>query len=155
MNRHHHRHHFVSIAILCLTLVTARTGRSESSAADTSAISAVVDAFHQALASGDSKRVMSLLAPDALVVEAGTVQTRAEYESEHLAEDIAFAGALPGKQTSRKVQEVGEAAWVTSTFRVTGKFHEQAIDNRAAETAVLTRTADGWRIRALHWSSQK
>lgn len=155
MNRHQHHHHLVSIAILCLTLFMARTGRSESSAPDTASAGAVLDAFHKAMVSGDSKRVMSLLAPDALVVEAGTVQTRSEYESEHLAEDIAFARALPGNQTSRKIQEVGEAAWVTSTFRVTGRFRDHAIDNRAAETAVLTRTVGGWRIRTLHWSSHK
>ncbi len=152
MNRHHH---LVSIAIICLSLFTARIVLSESSAPDTGAVGAVVDEFHRVLASGDSNRVMSLLAPDAIIVEAGTVQTRAEYESEHLEEDIAFARALPGKQTSRKVQAAGDAAWVTSTFRVTGEFHDRIIDNQAAETAVLTRTSDGWRIRALHWSSHK
>ena len=63
---------------------------------------------------------MSLLQPDALIVEGGAVQTRAEYESEHLGEDIAYARAVPGKQLKVVVRQEGDIAWVTSTFRVTG-----------------------------------
>ncbi len=129
--------------------------RSESSSPDATAITAAADAFHQALAAGDEARAMSLLSPDALIVEAGTVQTRAEYQSEHLKEDISFAREVPGKQTSRKIAQAGDVAWVTSTFRVMGKFHDKAIDNVAGETVILTRTADGWRIRTIHWSSHK
>ena len=154
MNRYPHTCHIVFL-VTCLALISTETARGEPSASDAAAIGATVDDFHQALAAGDSKRVMSLLLPDALIVEAGAVQTRAEYESEHLGEDIAFAREAPGKQTSRNVQQAGEVAWVTSTFRVTGTFHGKSINNLAAETAVLTRTADGWRIRTLHWSSHK
>ena len=155
MNPYRHSYLVVFLTVTCLTLITTETARSEPSAPDAAAIGAVVDDFHQALTAGDSKRVISLLLPDALIVEAGTVQTRVEYESEHLGEDIAFAREVPGKQTSRSVQQAGEVAWVTSTFRVTGKFHDKSINNLAAETAVLTRTADGWRIQTLHWSSHK
>ena len=155
MNRNRHTCLVAFLAVTCLTLATAEFARSEPPAPDAAAIGAAVDDFHQALTAGDSKRVMSLLLPDALIVEAGTVQTRAEYGSEHLGEDIAFARELSGKQTSRRVQQAGDVAWVTTTFRVTGKFHDKPINNLAAETAVLTRTADGWRIRTLHWSSHK
>ncbi len=145
------------LILLVFTLISfvSATGRSETSPPAAAAIAAAVDAFHQALAAGEEKRAMSLLAPDALIVEAGTVQTRAEYQSEHLKEDIAFAREVPGTQTSRQIAQSGETAWVTSTFRVTGKFHDKAIDNFAAETAVLTQTREGWRIRAIHWSSHK
>lgn len=144
-------------AVLAFTLILSvlAAGRSETSPPDAAAISAAVNAFHQALAAGDEEGAMSLLAPDALIVEAGTVQTRAEYQSEHLKQDIAFARAVPGKQTSRKFAQAGDVAWVTSTFRVAGKFHDQPIDNVAAETVVLTRSADGWRLRTIHWSSHK
>lgn len=141
--------------VFTLTLFVTATGRSETSPPDAVAITAAIDGFHQALAAGEEERAMSLLAPDALIVEAGTVQTPAEYRSEHLKEDIAFAREVPGTQTSRKIAQTGEAAWVTSTFQVTGTFHGTAVNNSAAETAVLARTADGWRIRAIHWSSHK
>jgi ketosteroid isomerase-like protein len=100
-------------------------------------------------------RVTSLFLPDALIVEAGTVQTRDEYQHEHLAEDIAFARAAPSTQRDVIVRQEGDVAWVTSTFRVTGKFQEKPIDNIAAETVVLTKTLGGWRIRAIHWSSHE
>lgn len=138
-----------------LTLFVAATGRSEGSPPDATAIAAVIDGFHQSLVAGDEERAMSLLSPDALIVEAGTVQTRAEYQREHLTDDIAFAREVPGKQTSRKIGRAGDAAWVTSTFQVTGTFQGKVINNLAAETAVLTRTAEGWRIRTIHWSSHK
>jgi ketosteroid isomerase-like protein len=98
---------------------------------------------------------MELLAPDALIVEGGTVQTRNEYQSEHLAEDIAYARAVPNTPRDVVVRQEGDAAWVTSTFRVTGKFHDKPVDNIAAETIVLTKTPAGWRIRSIHWSSHK
>lgn len=145
-----------TIVLACaLVLSVAAVDRSEASPPDTAAISAAVDAFHQALAAGEEERAMSLLSPDALIVEAGTVQTRAEYQSEHLTDDIAFAREVPGTQTSRKIAQAEDAAWVTSTFQVTGTFQGKAVNNFVAETAVLTRTADGWRIRAIHWSSHK
>ncbi|MGI8437612.1 MAG: YybH family protein [Chthoniobacterales bacterium] len=150
MNRPH-----LIVLVFTLILSVAAIGRSETSPPDAAAISAAVEDFHQALAAGKEERAMSLLAPDALIVEAGTVQTRAEYETEHLREDVAFAREVPGTQTSRKIAQVGDAAWVTSTFQVTGTFQGRAVNNFAAETAVLTRTADGWRIRAIHWSSHK
>ncbi len=146
---------YLIVLVFPLIFSVAATGRSETSPPDAAAISAAVEDFHQALAAGDERRAMSLLASDALIVEAGTVQTRAEYQSEHLAADIAFTRELTEKLTSRQLGQAGDAGWVTSTFQVTGTFHGKAVNNFAAETAVLTRTADGWRIRAIHWSSHK
>ena len=125
------------------------------STVDTAAIKSVVEDFHEALAAGESDRVMSLLLPDALIVESGTVQTRDEYEREHLAEDIAYARAVPSTPRDSVVRQEGNVAWVTSTFRVIGKFQDQPVDSIAAETIVLTKTPAGWRIRTIHWSSRK
>lgn len=125
------------------------------SAVDTVAIKSVVEDFPEALAAGESDWVMALLLPDALIVEAGTVQTRDEYQREHLAEDIAYARAVPSTPRNFVVRQEGNVAWVTSTFRVIGKFQDQPIDNIVAETIVLTKTPAGWRIRTIHWSSHK
>jgi ketosteroid isomerase-like protein len=122
---------------------------------DTTAINSTAEGFHQALAAGKAEEVMALLQPDALIVESGTVQTRDEYQREHLAEDIAYARAVPSTQRDVIVRQEGDAAWVTSTFNVTGKFHDKPVHNLAAETMVLTKTSTGWRIRTIHWSSHK
>ncbi len=129
--------------------------RAEGKAPDAAAITASAEDLHKALAEGKPEQVMAMLQADALIVEGGTVQTRDEYESEHLGEDIAYAQAVPGKQVTTIVRQEGNVAWVTSTFQVTGKFHDKPVNNLAAETMVLTKTAEGWRIRTLHWSSHK
>lgn len=127
----------------------------ESATPDASAITTVLNDFHKALAAGAPERVLALFTPDVLIVEAGVAETRDEYEAQHLAEDIAFAQAVPGDPREVVVRQDGNVAWVTSTFRVTGIFRGKAIDNLAAETAILTRTSGGWRISTLHWSSHR
>ena len=128
---------------------------AETKAPDAVAITAVAEKFHSALAAGKPDEVMSLLQPDALIVEGGAVQTRGEYESEHLGEDIAYARAVPARQLRVVVRQEGAIAWVTSTFRVTGKFQSKTVDNLAAETMILTKSGASWGIRAIHWSSHK
>ena len=72
---------------------------SETPPAPTEAITATANGFHDALGRGDSAAALNLLAPDAVILESGSAQTREEYAREHLAEDIAFVNkraALPG-----------------------------------------------------------
>lgn len=138
-----------------LILVAINLAGAETNAPNAAAIKRTVEEFHSALNNGKSGAVMALLQPDAMIVEGGTVQSRDEYQSEHLAADIAFASAIGGKQLDAIVRQTGEVAWVTSTFRVAGTFKDKKINERAAETMILTKTPGGWRIRAIHWSSQK
>lgn len=142
------------LAGACLALSAGRA-MAATDPPDAAAIKATAENFHKALAAGRPDEVMSLLQPDVLIVEGGSVETRAEYESEHLPADIEYASAVPGKQLSAVVRQEGETAWIISTFSVSGKFKGKEIDERAAETMVLTKTPAGWRIRAIHWSSQK
>jgi len=144
----------VLLASACL-IITAGLSLAEPVAADAAAITITAEDFHKALAAGKPDEMMALLQPDALIVEGGTVQTRDEYQSEHLAEDIAYARAVPSTQRDVVVRQEGDVAWVTSTFNVTGQFHDKPVDNLAAETMVLTKTPAGWRIRTIHWSSHK
>lgn len=138
----------------CFALSTARSF-AEAEAPDAAAITAAAESFHKALAAGKPDEVMSLLQPDALIVEAGAVQTRAEYQREHLAADIAYARAVSGKPRDVIVRQEGNIAWVTSTFEVSGTFEGKPVHSFSAETMVLTRTDGGWRIRNVHWSSHK
>jgi ketosteroid isomerase-like protein len=148
------KHTAVLLAGACLLISTGNTF-GEPAAPDATAITSTAEGFHQALAAGKPEEVMSLLASDALIVEAGTVQTRNDYQNEHLAEDIAYARSVPSTLRDVIVRQEGNAAWVTSTFNMTGKFYDKPVDNLAAETMVLTKTPTGWRIRTIHWSSHK
>lgn len=123
-------------------------------ASDSAAVVNVVDAYHRALAAGDSATVMRLLAPDAVILESGGVETRAEYLSHHLPGDIAFARAVPRQRSEIRARVQGDVAWATSTSTTRGEYRGRAINSAGAELMVLTRTPEGWKIAAIHWSSR-
>lgn len=117
------------------------------------AIAAVVRTFHDALGRGDSAAVLALLAPDVVVFESGDVETRAEYRAHHLQADIEFARSVRTLRGPLRVVQEGTAAWASGTSEVTGRFKGQRVDSQGAELIVLSRGAERWRIRAIHWSS--
>jgi ketosteroid isomerase-like protein len=116
-------------------------------------VEAVVEKFHSALASGDANAAMELLARDAIILESGSAETREQYQQHHLADDIAFSRAVQNKRSTLTVEIEGDVAWVVSTSRSKGSFHEREINSVGTELVVLTKSAEGWRIRAIHWSS--
>ena len=116
---------------------------------------AVVDAFHTALARGDPRKALDLVAEDVLIFESGGVErSRAEYASHHLAADAAFSAAVRRTLVSRSQGEAGNAAWVTSVETVTGAYRGRVINSRSVETMLLGRVAGKWRISHIHWSSK-
>ena len=116
---------------------------------------AVVDAFHAALEAGDTAGALTMLAEDVMVLEEGGAErSREEYASHHLGADAAFAAAVEAVMSRRAGWADGDVAWITSEGRTTGTFNGRAVDRLTAETMVLKRGADGWRIRHIHWSSR-
>ena len=132
-----------------------RTLLSQSRAVDSTAVTNVVHQFHEALARGDSAAALAVLADDVTVLESGTVETRAEYQTLHLPADIRFAQAVASKQEAFRVVVAGDIAWTTSTSETIGTFEGRPINSVGAELTVLSRTATGWHIRAIHWSSRR
>ena len=121
---------------------------------DSAAVVNTIDRFYRALATGDTATVMELLRADAVILESGGAETRAEYRSHHLPGDMAFAQAVPRKRSDIRVRVQGDVAWATSTGTVQGEFRGRAINSQTAELMVLRRTQDGWKIAAVHWSSR-
>ena len=125
-----------------------------SSARDSVEVARVVTAYRSALASGDSAAALSLLAPDAVVLESGDVETREEYRRHHLPADIEFARAVHSEQTPVQVSVEGNAAWAWSSSTTDGSFRGRSVRSAGVELMVLSRRQDGsWQIRAIHWSS--
>ena len=139
------------IALLALTLTTAAFATAEE--APDPQIVVAVDAFHDALKKGDRVTVMALLAPDAQILEGGHAESREQYEKGHLAADIEFAQAVSSTRDNVVARQEGSVAWVTSGSRVSGSFKGRDVNSAGAELIVLSKTAEGWRIRAIHWSS--
>lgn len=122
---------------------------------DSAAVARTVAAYDAALQAGDSAAALALLAPDAVILESGGVETREEYRSHHLQGDIAFARAVRTESQPPRVIVRGDVAWAWSTSATQGTYRERAINSAGAELMVLTRSADGrWLIRAIHWSSR-
>lgn len=129
--------------------------RSYATSPDSAAIVATVAAFHHALNTGDSAGAMALLAPDAVILESGALETRAEYAAHHLAADIEFSRAVPSHRVTTRVYQEGAVAWVASVSTSRGTFRDRPVASQGAELLILSRTASGWRIRAIHWSSRR
>lgn len=123
-------------------------------AEDSAAVVATVERYHAALTAGDSAAALALLAPDAVVLESGGMETREEYRGHHLPADIEFARAIHSERGPIRMTVRGDAAWAWSTSTTRGEFRGRKIDSRGAELMVLTRSDDGWRIAAIHWSSR-
>ena len=111
------------------------------------AASATADRFHAALAAGDRAGMEALLAPDAVVLEGGAHESRAEYLSHHFARDAEFLSGTTPEPLYRRTGVAGDAAWVASTQRLG--------DVEMAELLVMKQTPDGWRVAAVHWSSAR
>ena len=95
--------------VLALTAALA-TGSSSAlaqhdahhAAGDSAAVASVVAKYHEALRAGDSTGVLALLHDDAVILESGGVETRAEYRSHHLPGDINYARSARSQRGRRR-----------------------------------------------------
>ena len=122
-------------------------------AGDSLAAARVVERFDSLLVAGDSIAALALLAPNAVVLESGGIETREQYRAHHLPADIEFVRAVRTIRDPVHAVVRGDVAWTVATSVTQGTFHERAINVADAALMVLTREPDGWRIRAIHWSS--
>ncbi len=114
-----------------------------------------VDAFHAALARGDTVAALALLAEDAMIFEEGNVErSKSEYAAHHAAADAAFSAAVPSTLLRRSAHATGDLAWIASETRTTGRYKERAVDRLGTESMVLRRDPDGWHVVHIHWSSR-
>jgi len=148
-----------ALAFSVMSVGATRDGLAQSSRRDSAAVVDVVHSYHRLLAAGDSLGALRLLAPDAIILESGGVESRGEYRSHHLSGDIEFSRAVPSKTSDVRVVVAGDVAWATSTSVTEGTFKDRPINSAGAELMVLSRirTSAGraWRIRAIHWSSRR
>lgn len=89
-----------------------------------------------------------------MILEAGGRESLNEYRAHHLQEDIEFAKAVPSQRGPLEITVSGDVAWAISTSVTRGTYRGRAINSTGAELMILSRTAAGWVIRAIHWSSR-
>lgn len=164
---------FPALAILCLSLAACapgETGKERSpaseaapsqppssaaavTAADSLDVARTVERFDSLLVAGDSGAALALLAPEAVVLESGGMETREQYRGHHLPADIAFLRAVRTTRDPLHVIVRGDVAWTAATSITQGTFRDRPVNSAGAALMVLTREPGGWRIRAIHWSS--
>lgn len=145
-----------------LMLVTATAAwvapaNAQMASEDSAAAAAALEEFYHALDHGDSARAVALLADDALVIEGGVVETRAEYVGHHLGADIRASRGATGERLVVRVVSEGDIAWIVSTTTrpPAGNGENATPGSMLADLAVLRRTATGWQIVAIHWSARR
>jgi ketosteroid isomerase-like protein len=139
----------LAVAVLSCGLVACATPPREAD------VTAVLESFYGAMGRGDSAAVMSLIAPDAMFVESGRLETRDEYEKNHLPLDINFERQVKGVRGPMRVTFEGDTAWVIVSTEFKGTFDGGPVDFVSAQLAVLTRDTGDWLIRSIHWSSRR
>lgn len=132
----------------------ATSAYAQVTVSDSASVAALVGQFHAALKSGDSSFVMRLIAEDAVMLEGGTVETRALYVANHLPADIEFEQAVPVVRSPIRATVLGDAAWATCTYEMVGTFKGKPVNAVGTELMVLSKVPDGWRIRAISWTSR-
>ena len=140
---------------LALVIAAATVAGAQAPRADSVAAVSAVEQFHAALAAADSARAVSLLADDVVIMESGAIQTRAEYLGGHLAADMKGSAGPRGERTVTKASVVGGAAYVVSKTVTPPSGAQGSTGSELAELMVLSSTATGWKIRAVHWSSRR
>ena len=146
--------HISGVAPVIFAAVLMTESSAAQSADDQARVVAAVGTFHGALRSGDSSVVTRMLAEDVVIFEAGGVESRAQSVSNHFPADVEFEKAVPSKRSPFRAVVMGETAWVSSTNELVGTFQGRAVDLVATELMVLSKVPDGWRIRAISWSSR-
>jgi ketosteroid isomerase-like protein len=142
---------FVAAAIAALSLSACAT--APDTAQDEADVTATLDTFYGAMKSGDSAKAMSMIAQDAQFVETGRLETRDEYEKNHLPLDIDFEKQVSGKRGPLRIRINGDTAWVIASTEFVGTFDGRDLAMVSRQLAVLTREEAGWRIQSIHWSS--
>jgi ketosteroid isomerase-like protein len=116
------------------------------------AVKAAAQGFAQALAKGDSTAALGFLHDEVLILEGVRAENKAQYRSGHLSADIRYLASVKSENTREGVTISGDTALYTRDSHITGtSARGTAIDRTSAESMVLVRTAQGWKIRHIHW----
>ena len=115
----------------------------------------VLERFSTALSKGDLDGVAADLDPAVLILESGGAErTRDEYLGGHAKHDAEFLKAAHITLKRRTAQASGDLVWVGSESEIHASKDDKMLMISSTETAILRKTAQGWKIVHLHWSSR-
>jgi ketosteroid isomerase-like protein len=116
---------------------------------------ATVDRFFAALSAGDIDRAAAELDPQVIILESGGAErSAAEYLGGHAKSDAEFLKTAKHRPGHRIARASGDLAWVASDNDMVIQQDGKPVTIASAETMVLRRTGDSWKIVHIHWSSR-
>jgi len=142
------------VAVVFAVLLTADCAERRSTETDEAEVKTAIETFYAAMKKGDPKAAMAMIAPDAVFVESGRLETRQQYEESHLPSDIDFEKQITGTRGPWRITINGNTAWGIASTEYKGPVDGRDLSFVSTQLAVLTRGEDGkWLIRSIHWSS--
>src|SRR3990167_4625146 len=116
---------------------------------------AVVVAFSAAIQGVRIDEASALLDPAVLVLESGgSERNRDQYLAEHAQADADYMKDARQELRYRQARIVGDIAWVGSESLISHEKGGKPSSSLSTETMVLRKTAQGWKIVHIHWSSR-
>lgn len=116
---------------------------------------AVVEAFSAAIKGARIDEASALLDPNVLVLESGgSERSRDQYLAEHAQADADYMKEARQAFRYRQARVVGDIAWVGTESTVSHDKAGKTASSLSTETMVLRKTAQGWKIVHIHWSSR-
>lgn len=116
---------------------------------------AALERFSAALSAGDLDAVGAELDAAVLILESGGVErSRDEYLGGHAKHDAEFLKAAHITLKRRSAKASGDLVWVASESEIHASKDDKMLMISSTETAVLRKTAQGWKIVHIHWSSR-
>jgi hypothetical protein len=123
--------------------------------ADARAAVEAVDRFSAALVSGNLVAAGAELAPEVLILEAGGAERSAgEYLGGHAKGDAAFLKQAHVQLLRRTASVHGDLVWVASESELHVSRDGKPVTVLSAETMLVRRSEEGWKIVHIHWSSR-
>ena len=117
---------------------------------------AAVERFSTALGAGNLDAVTAELDPAVLILESGGAEhSREEYLGGHAKSDAEFLKGAHITLKRRNAQASGDLAWVASESEIHAMKGSDMLMIASTETMVLHKTAAGWKIAHIHWSSRR
>jgi ketosteroid isomerase-like protein len=117
---------------------------------------AAVERFSAALSSAALDTAAAELDASVLILESGGVErSRDEYLGGHAKHDAEFLKAAHITLKHRTAQASGDLAFVASESEIHAMKGKDMLMIASTETMVLRKSAAGWKIVHIHWSSRR
>ena len=116
---------------------------------------AVVEAFSAAIKGVRIDEASALLDPTVLVLESGgSERNRDQYLAEHAQADAQYMKDARQALRYQQARVLGDIARVGSESIISHNKDGELSSSLSTETMVLKKTAQGWKIVHIHWSSR-